>query len=103
MFTVVETALFQKQWPLYWTEEELGEFAAFVSASPEAGAVVKDSGGIRKVRWKRQGTGKSGGVRVIYFNRNEAEEVVLLTLYSKSETDNLKGSVLKEIRRALED
>jgi hypothetical protein len=65
--------------------------------------VVKNSGGIRKVRWKRLGTGKSGGVRVIYFNRNEAEEVVLLALYSKSETDNLKGSVLKEIRRALED
>jgi hypothetical protein len=37
------------------------------------------------------------------FTRREAQEVVLLTLYSKSETDNLKGSVLKEIRRALED
>lgn len=22
MFTVVETLLFQRQWPLYWTEEE---------------------------------------------------------------------------------
>ena len=65
--------------------------------------MVKDSGGIRKVRWKRQGTGKSGGVRVIYFVKNEAEEVVLLTLYAKSETDNIKGPVLKEIRRALED
>jgi len=47
--------------------------------------------------------GKSGGVRVIYFTRNEAEELVLLTLYSKSKTDNLSGAVLKEIRRALED
>ena len=100
---VVETSLFQKQWPAYWIEDERGEFAAFISASPEAGAVVKDSGGIRKVRWKRQGTGKSGGVRVIYFSRNEAEEIVLLTLYAKSETDNVKGTVLKEIRRALED
>jgi hypothetical protein len=52
---------------------------------------------------KRQGTGKSGGVRVIYFTRNEAEELVLLTLYAKSKTDNLTGAVLKEIRRALED
>lgn len=55
------------------------------------------------MRWKRQGVGKSGGVRVIYFTRNEAEELVLLTLYSKSKTDNLTGAVLKEIRRALED
>ena len=103
MFTVVETSLFQKQWPAYWTEDERGEFAAYIAADPEAGVVVKESGGIRKVRWKRQGTGKSSGVRVIFFARNEAEEVVLLTLYAKSETDNLKGPVLKEIRRALEE
>jgi len=64
---------------------------------------VPESGGIRKVRWKRQGTGKSSGVRVIYFTRNETEELVLLTLYAKSKTDNLTGAVLKEIRRALED
>ena len=61
MFPVVETLLFQKQWPAYWTEEERGEFASFLSANPEAGDVVPESGGIRKVRWKRQGTGKSGG------------------------------------------
>jgi len=103
MLTVVETLLFQKQWPLYWTEDERGEFAAFIAAAPHSGVIVKDSGGIRKVRWKRQGTGKSGGVRVIYFLRTETAEVVLLTLYAKSATDNLKGSVLKEIRRALED
>ena len=103
MFTVVETSLFQKLWPTYWTEDERGEFAAFLAASPEEGVVVKESGGIRKVRWKRQGTGKSGGVRVIYFVRNEAEEVVLLLLYAKSATDNIKGAVLKEIRRAIED
>ena len=65
--------------------------------------MVKESGGIRKVRWKRKGTGKSGGVRVIYFMRNEAEEVVLLLIYAKSDIDNIKGPVLKEIRRALED
>jgi hypothetical protein len=103
MFTVVETQLFQKQWPLYWTEEERGEFAAYLSVNPEAGDVVPDSGGIRKVRWKRQGSGKSGGVRVIYFARNREEELVLLTLYAKSKTDNLIGAVLKEIRRALEN
>ena len=103
MSTVVETPLFQKQWPAYWTEEERAEFASFLSANPEAGNVVPESGGIRKVRWKRRGIGKSSGVRVIYFTRNEAEELVLLTLYAKARTDNLNGAVLKEIRRALED
>ena len=102
MFTVVETLLFQKQWPIYWTEEERGEFATYIAEYPEAGDVVPESGGIRKVRWRRAGSGKSGGVRVIYFMRTAEEEVVLLTLYVKSKTDNITGAKLKEIRRALE-
>jgi hypothetical protein len=102
MLTVVETLLFQKQWPMYWSEEERGEFAVFLAANPEAGDVVPGSGGIRKVRWRRAGSGKSGGVRVIYFARSEAEELVLLTLYAKSSLDNLTGAKLKEIRRVLE-
>jgi len=103
MLTVVETLLFQKQWPLYWTEEERGEFAAYIAESPDAGDVVPESGGIRKVRWRRAGSGKSGGVRVIYFTRIAEEEVVLRTLYAKASTDNITGAKLKEIRRALED
>jgi hypothetical protein len=55
------------------------------------------------VRWGRTGSGKSGGVRVIYFTRTAEGEVVLLTLYAKSKTDNLTGQQLKEIRRVLED
>jgi hypothetical protein len=54
------------------------------------------------VRWSRAGLGKSSGVRVIYFLRTLAGEVVLLTLYAKAKTDNLSGPKLKEIRRALE-
>ena len=103
MLTVVETTLFQRQWPNYWAEEERGEFAAYIAENPSAGVVIPDSGGIRKVRWKRAGSGKSGGVRVIYFTRNAQGEVVLLTLYAKSKTDNLTGAALKEIRHALEN
>ena len=61
---------------------------------------MPESGGIRKVRWGRTGTGKSGGVRVIYFTQTAEEQVVLLTLYAKA--NNLSGAKLKEIRRALE-
>jgi hypothetical protein len=103
MLTVVETTLFQRQWPNYWTEEERGEFAAYIAEHPSAGDVIPESGGIRKLRWKRAGSGKSGGVRVIYFTRNTEGEVVLLTLYAKSKTDNITGPKLKEIRNALED
>ena len=103
MFTVIETFVFEKQWPLYWSEEERGEFAAYIADSPNAGDVVPKSGGIRKVRWRRAGTGKSGGVRVIYFTRTTEEEVVLLLIYAKTKTDNITGAKLKEIRRVVEN
>ena len=103
MLTVVETPLFQKQWPLYWSEEERGEFAAYIAEFPSAGDVVPHSGGIRKVRWRRAGTGKSGGVRVIYFTRTAGKEVELLLVYAKAKTDNITGPKLKEIRRVIEN
>lgn len=102
MLTVVETLLFQRQWPLYWTEQERGTFAAYISEHPSAGDVVPESGGIRKVRWSRAGSGKSSGVRVIYFTRTSEGELVLLTIYAKAKTDNITGTKLKEIRRVLE-
>mgnify|MGYP000010394865 FL=1 len=103
MLTVIETSLFQKQWPHYWTEDERGAFASYIAGHPTAGDVVPESGGIRKVRWSRAGSGKSSGVRVIYFTRTAEGEIVLLTLYAKAKTDNLTGAKLKEIRHALEE
>ena len=102
MLTVVGSPIFQRLWPRYWDEEERAEFAAFIALSPEAGSVIRGSGGVRKVRWAREGTGKSGGVRIVYLTRNDAGEVYLLTLYAKSESENISLNTLKEIRRALE-
>ena len=102
MLTVVESPFFQKLWPRYWDEDERAEFASFIASNSEAGSVIRGSGGVRKVRWAREGTGKSGGVRIVYLTRGEAGEVYLLTLYAKSESENISLSTLKEIRRALE-
>ena len=102
MLAVVESPIFQRLWPRYWDEDERAEFAAFIARNPEAGSVIRGSGGVRKVRWAREGSGKSGGVRIVYLARTEAGEVYLLTLYAKSETGNISLGTLKEIRRALE-
>ena len=101
MLTVIETPLFSKLWPSYWSEDERGAFAAFIAEHPDEGDVVVGSGGVRKVRWSRAGSGKSGGVRVIYFVRNELGELVLLFMYAKSKLDTLKASTLKEMRDAV--
>ena len=53
MLTVVESPIFQKLWPRYWDEDERAEFASFIALNPEAGSVIRGSGGVRKVRWVR--------------------------------------------------
>ena len=78
MLTVVETPLFSKLVSDYWSEDERAEFASYVAVNPDVGDVVPGSGGVRKVRWSRQGSGKRGGVRVIYFNKRADGEVWLL-------------------------
>ena len=77
MLTVIESPLFSKLWPDYWSEEERGEFVAFIANTPEAGDVVPGSGGCRKIRWSRNGAGKRGGVRVIYTTRLSTGALVL--------------------------
>jgi hypothetical protein len=101
MFTIIETPAFSKLWPDYWDEDELGEFVSWLAINPEAGDVIPGSGGCRKVRWARPGTGKRGGVRVIHYNRLANGVIYLLLIYGKSAVDNIDGRVLKHIRDAL--
>ena len=41
MFTVIETAEFEKRWPLYWTENEHDAFAEYIADNPNAGDVIR--------------------------------------------------------------
>ena len=66
--------------------------------NPETGAIVSGSGGVRKMRWGAPGRGKRGGVRIIYYLRLSQEQVWLLTLYPKNETDSIPGRILKQIK-----
>lgn len=97
MLTIIESPLFTRLWPDYWSEEERGEFAAFIANNPESGDVVPGSGGCRKIRWARAGAGKRGGVRVIYTARLARGAVVLLVIYAKSARENIPAHVLRKI------
>ena len=103
MFTVIETPTFTKLWPDYWDEDERGEFVAWLVAHPDAGDVIKHSGGCRKIRWSRPGMGKRGGVRVIHYNRLADGVIYLLLIYSKNVADTIEGRVLKQIRDVIEE
>jgi hypothetical protein len=102
MVTFVESPLFTKQVHDYLTDDEYRVFQLFLAANLDVGAVVRGSGGVRKVRWNRRGTGKSGGVRVLYFVRTEAGEIWLLVIYAKSAIDSIPGHILKALKEEME-
>lgn len=99
MITVAETSEFARRARKLLSEEERSELIFSLAASPKAGAVIEGTGGIRKLRWARQGKGKSGGVRIIYFFHNERMPLYLLTLYGKNEKDDLADSERKELAK----
>ena len=102
MRTVSETPLFKRYADDVWTEEERLAFISFIAVNPEAGDVIPGSGGCRKIRWSRQGQGKRGGVRVIYFN--QVQEVIwLLILFTKTKLDDLPSPFLARLKKEVED
>jgi hypothetical protein len=103
MVTFVESPFFTKQVHDYLTDDEYRAFQLFLAANPDVGAVVRSSGGVRKVRWNRRGTGKSGGVRILYFSQTEAGEIWLLVIYAKSAIDSIPGHILKTLKEEMEN
>ena len=103
MYSLAETPTFVADADKLWSEDGRLEFLAWLAAHPDAGDVIPESGGCRKVRWSRAGTGKRGGVRVVYFTRLSAGEIWLLLVYAKSMRDNIPGHILKAVRKEIEN
>ena len=100
MITFVESSSFEAIRAVYLDDDEFRELQQFMMLHPEIGSVVPGSGGVRKVRWKRAGMGKRGGLRVIYYFRPEPREIWLLSVYAKAKLDNVPGHILKSLLEA---
>ena len=100
--TVAETDVFIRYAAEVWSDAERVEFVNYIAADPEAGKVIRGSGGCRKVRWSSQGQGKQGGARVIYFLAHD-EVVWLLIVYKKAKFDTLPTAFLAQLRKGVED
>ena len=99
----IEASAFTKYVYKYLSEDEYLGLQSFLLQYPEAGKVVPQSGGVRKVRWAMSGKGKSGGVRVIYYFKRQDDEIWLLTIYSKSDVENIPAHVLRQIAKEIEN
>ena len=93
--TFVQLALFVRDWyRLELTDEDLQALEQTISENPAAGAVMKGTGGLRKMRfappsWRR---GKSGAARVCYVVYDVYETAYLVSLFTKNEQANLSDA-----------
>lgn len=90
--TVVELPEFIRKSENLLSNNERNKLILYLSLHPKEGVLIQGAGGIRKIRWAREGSGKSSGVRIIYFFHNENMPLFLLTIFSKGEKDNLAKS-----------
>ena len=78
-------------------EAERRAIVDHLAATPAAGALIEGTGDVRKLRWARDGRGKSGGVRVIYYFHSAAMPLYLLTMFAKNERANLTQAQRNEL------
>lgn len=102
MYTFIESAPFERTLPIYLDDDEYRELQQYLIRNPDVGDVIPGSGGVRKMRWTRPGTGKRGGLRVIYFVRYKPNEFWMLALYAKAEHDNIPAHIVKQLLEAFQ-
>lgn len=102
--TVVETPSYLRRAEKLLSESERAEVVTLVAEDPECGALLRGTGGVRKVRFAREGGGKSGGFRVVYFFHDMDMPLYLLTIFAKNTKSKLsqaETNQLRELTRAL--
>jgi len=89
MITIAEVPEYIRQVEKLLNDTERQDIISYLAAHPKSGDLIGGTGGIRKLRWGRDGHGKSGGVRVIYYYHSELMPLYLLALFARNEQDNL--------------
>jgi hypothetical protein len=50
VYTFIESSVFQRLCPVYLDDDEYAELQQYMLQNPEAGELVRGSGGVRKLR-----------------------------------------------------
>ncbi|MGA3799394.1 hypothetical protein ACPCYX_16735 [Pseudomonas fluorescens] len=98
----IETSMFTEDLKGHLEDEEYRKLQEYLAEHPEAGDLIEETGGLRKIRWAAKGKGKSGGVRIIYYYVTTANQIRMLLIYRKGIQDTLtkkEKAVLRSINQ----
>jgi len=99
----IESKLFEKLREKYLEDESYRQLQNFLLEQPLSGDVIQGTGGLRKLRWAANGSGKRGGIRTIYLYITEKSHIHLLTLYAKNEVSDLTAQEKKILKGIVEE
>lgn len=101
--TFIETKYFTNKWKdLGFTDDDLRRLQEALLEDPKVGAVIRGTGGLRKMRFAYENQGKSRSSRVCYLDIEVREEVHLLDVFAKNEKDNLSKAERNELKKLVE-
>ena len=99
LLTVIETPSFLSDAKKMLKNEEREAIVNFLSSAPCAGDLIKGTGGIRKIRWAREDTGKSGAFRIIYYFYSMDIPLFILNIFAKNEKANISQAERNELKK----
>ncbi|RLW57424.1 MAG: hypothetical protein B6D75_17715 [gamma proteobacterium symbiont of Stewartia floridana] len=99
---IIETSVFTKLIKELLEDDEYRELQEALVNRPDLGDLIRGTGGIRKVRWNLKGTGKSGGVRVIYYWVVDDHHIRMLYVYPKGKQANLTKEQVAQLKAIVE-
>jgi mRNA-degrading endonuclease RelE of RelBE toxin-antitoxin system len=98
-----ETSVFTEQVSYLLTSESYRLLQLRLASMPDAGAVIKGTGGLRKIRWRGATGGKRGGVRVIYYWVPSDNLILFLLAYPKTAKDDLTSRQMKVLAALVQE
>ncbi|SDH71795.1 toxin [Pseudomonas panipatensis] len=100
----IELTPFERNRKQYLDDDAFRALQRILLENPEAGAVIANTGGLRKIRFAdpRRGKGKRGGLRVIYYYWHRGAQCWLFTLYDKDELDDLSDEQRRRLKALLD-
>jgi hypothetical protein len=101
--SVIEFAGYRRRATELLTAGQRDAVIDLVAYEPTCGDIIPGSGGLRKVRIGRDGIGKRGGTRVVYYFYNENFPILLLALYAKNEKSDLTTTEKREFATSMRE
>ena len=96
---IIETKMFTQKICQLLNDDEYNKLQNHLVNNPNSGDIIKGSGGLRKLRWKLPNTGKSGGLRNIYYHYKDKHQIYMIYVYEKSKVSDLTPSQIALLKK----